>query len=164
VAVEMNTMKTEEATRNQVTTLLDEAIGDLDESDRNAIALRFFEQLDLQSVGQALGITADAAQKRVSRAVDRLRGILSERGVSVASTAMMGALSAFQSSAAPTGLAGVIIGASLAGGAASSGIVGWLTAPKFSAGAVALVGAALFVPFILYYGYWVAELGKENAR
>ncbi|MCI0539821.1 MAG: hypothetical protein L0Z50_31825 [Verrucomicrobiales bacterium] len=68
-------MKTEDATLDQVSLVLDEAIGDLDETDRNAIALRFFEQLDLQAVGQALGVTADAAQKRVSRAVDRLRVI-----------------------------------------------------------------------------------------
>jgi RNA polymerase sigma factor (sigma-70 family) len=163
IAVEMNTMKTENSALTQVATVLDEAIGDLDESDRNAIALRFFDQLDLQSVGQALGITADAAQKRVSRAVDRLRVILGERGVSVASAVLIGALSGFQSTAAPTGLAGAITHASLAGGAAS-GIVGWLTAPKFSAGAMALVGAALFLPLILYHGYSVAELGKENTR
>jgi hypothetical protein len=52
----------------------------LDDGDRNALVLRFFDRCDFKSVGAALGISDDAAQKRVSRALDRLRGLLARRG------------------------------------------------------------------------------------
>lgn len=42
-------------------------------SDREAILLRYFQNLSLQQVGSALGVTASTAQKRVERAVDKLR-------------------------------------------------------------------------------------------
>src|SRR5262249_756522 len=76
-ALEMNTMnEPSEADWNQLAPVLDEAIDQLDTTDRDALVLRFFEQQDLRAVGAALGITDDAAQKRVSRAVERLRELL----------------------------------------------------------------------------------------
>ncbi|MCI0539822.1 MAG: type II and III secretion system protein [Verrucomicrobiales bacterium] len=88
---------------------------------------------------------------------------MNAKGVSVASAALIGALSGFQSTAAPPSLAGAIASASLAGGAAS-GIAGWITAPKFSVGATALMGTVLLLPMILFHGSSVADLRKENAR
>ncbi|KAB2649839.1 MAG: sigma-70 family RNA polymerase sigma factor, partial [Verrucomicrobia bacterium] len=52
---------------------LDEALGELSEADRDAVLLRYFKNHDLRTVGATLGISDDAAQKRVSRAVERLR-------------------------------------------------------------------------------------------
>ena len=55
-AVEMNVLQTNSgADFSQVAPLLDEAINELGETDRTAILLRFFEQHDFRSVGQALG-------------------------------------------------------------------------------------------------------------
>src|SRR5579862_3308431 len=62
---------------------LDAALGELDEPDREALFLRYFKNGDLRTVGAALGISDDAAQKRVSRAVERLREFLAKRGVTV---------------------------------------------------------------------------------
>ena len=45
--------------------------------------LRFFERRDFRSVGAALGISDDAAQKRVSRALEKLREMLANRGVTL---------------------------------------------------------------------------------
>ena len=56
----------------QLRPLLDEAMAELNETDYDAIVLRFYRQQDLRSVGRALGLSDDAAQKRVSRAVERL--------------------------------------------------------------------------------------------
>jgi RNA polymerase sigma factor (sigma-70 family) len=79
-ALEMNGInEPSEADWNQLAPVLDEAMDQLDSSDRDALVLRFFDQKDLRAVGAALGITDDAAQKRVSRAVERLRESLTNR-------------------------------------------------------------------------------------
>ena len=59
LAVTMDT--TPEATWQQLAPLLDEAVAQLREADRNAIVLRYYEQRSLDEVGAALGIGADAA-------------------------------------------------------------------------------------------------------
>ena len=63
--------------------LLDEAMHGLEDSDRAAVLLRYFENKSLREVGQALGTTEEAARKRVSRAVERLREFFARRGVTV---------------------------------------------------------------------------------
>ena len=65
----------------QIAPLLDEAVAQLAEADRNAVVLRFYEQRPLEEVGRVLGLNADAAQKRVSRALEKLRGSFARRGV-----------------------------------------------------------------------------------
>lgn len=87
---------------------LDDAMEALDETDRTAILLRYFEDRSLRDVGAALGTSEDAAQKRVSRAVERLREVLGGRGVVVGSSTLAAALTANAASAAPAGLAGAI--------------------------------------------------------
>lgn len=55
------------------------AIDKLNASDRETIMLRFFEQRSMRETGDLLGISEDAAKKRVSRALEKLRGRLSTR-------------------------------------------------------------------------------------
>jgi len=62
------------------------------EKDRNAIVPRFFEQKPLTEVGAALGIAPDTAQKRVSRAVERLRRFFGRRSVAVSAGGLATAL------------------------------------------------------------------------
>jgi DNA-directed RNA polymerase specialized sigma24 family protein len=52
--------------------VLDEAINEPGEEDRTAILLWFYERRDLRSVGEALGSSENAAQKRVTRALEQL--------------------------------------------------------------------------------------------
>src|ERR1022692_1224022 len=52
---------------------LDAALGELAEPDRDALLLRYFERKSAQEMAQILGISDEAAQKRVTRAVERLR-------------------------------------------------------------------------------------------
>ncbi len=61
--------------------LLDDAVNALGEADRRAILLRFYERRNLHTVGDVLGVSDDAAQKRVSRALEKLRVWLGRRGV-----------------------------------------------------------------------------------
>jgi len=50
----------------QIAPVLDEAMNGLNEDDRNAIVLRFFEQQPLREVGAALRTSEDAARMRVA--------------------------------------------------------------------------------------------------
>jgi hypothetical protein len=77
----------------------------LDEGDRAAILLRYFENKSLREVGQALGASENAAQKRLRRAVDRLRDFLAKHGVTVGASGLAAALSTHAVPAAPIGLA-----------------------------------------------------------
>jgi RNA polymerase sigma factor (sigma-70 family) len=74
---------TTDATFDEIAPLLDEAIEQLPEDDRSAIVMRFFERRDFRSVGETLSTTEDAARMRVSRAIDKLRAILTGRGATV---------------------------------------------------------------------------------
>ena len=62
---------------------LDTALGELSEPDRDALLLRYFERKSAREMAQTLGTTEDAAQKRVSRAVERLREFFSKRNVTI---------------------------------------------------------------------------------
>jgi RNA polymerase sigma factor (sigma-70 family) len=120
-AAEMNTLQDHpEGQFERIAPLLDEAINQLGAGDRAAIVLRFFEHRDLRAVGVALGSNEDAAQKRVSRAVEKLRGHFARRGIVASSTVIASVIAAHAVHAAPAGLASAVTTASLAGAAGSS--------------------------------------------
>lgn len=84
--------------------LLDEALVRLGERDRDAVALRFFDERSFHDIGQVLGITEDNAQKRVSRALEKLRGHLERHGVKVPAATLAAALAANCVQGAPASL------------------------------------------------------------
>lgn len=94
--------------------VLDEAIEQLGAEDRLAIVLRFFEQREFGALGQSLGITDEAARKRVGRALEKLQGLLKRRGVTLSAAALGTALATEAVTAAPAGLALSIAGTALA--------------------------------------------------
>jgi hypothetical protein len=104
-----------EANFAEVAPILDEAINQLGEEDRAAILLRFFEHRDLRSVGEALGSSENAAQKRVTRALEELRALLKHRGVASSAAALGTVLASEVVSAAPVGLAATVSSAALVG-------------------------------------------------
>lgn len=93
---------------------LDDALGELSQPDRDALLLRYFERKSAREMAQSLGITDDAAQKRVSRAVERLREYFSKRGVTVGASGLAVVISANAVQAAPIGFA-LTISSALAG-------------------------------------------------
>jgi len=116
-AVEMNTLQNHsEAEFSQVAPLLDEAINELEEADRTAILLRFFEQQDFRAVGQALGSNEDAARMRVTRALEKLEEFLKRRGVTTSAASLGVVLTANAVQAAPVGLAVTISTAAVLAG------------------------------------------------
>jgi RNA polymerase sigma factor (sigma-70 family) len=67
IASEMNALNTTIDDWTHIAPLLEEAMQALDETDRAAVLLRYFENKPLREVGQLLGTSDDTAQKRVSR-------------------------------------------------------------------------------------------------
>jgi len=122
-AIEMNGLNDPpEGQFERIAPLLDEAINQLSARDRAAIVLRFFEHRDLRAIGGILGSNEDAAQKRVSRAVEKLRGHFLRRGIVASSAAITSVIAAHAVHAAPAGLASSVTTASLTGAAGSSSL------------------------------------------
>ena len=96
--------------------ILDEAISGLNEADHDALVLRFFKNQDLRSVGLALGVSDDTAQKRVSRALEKLREHLVHHGITTTGAALAMTISANAVQAAPVGLAATISAAAVLAG------------------------------------------------
>lgn len=88
--------------------VIDEALDSLPEPDRQAILLRYFQGLGFRQIGAALGLSDDAAQKRVSRSLDRLREQFAERGITTTAAALGAALAAHAVELLPAGLAGEV--------------------------------------------------------
>jgi len=105
IATEMNAMNASAADWTHIEPLLDEAVSALDETDRAAVLLRYFENKSLREVGATLGTSDDGAQKRVSRAIERLRDFFAKRGITVGTSGLVAVISANAVQAAPVGLA-----------------------------------------------------------
>jgi uncharacterized protein (TIGR03435 family) len=104
----------------QIAPLLDAALGELSESDRAALVMRFFENKSAREMALALRIDQSAAQKRVTRAVERLRIFFAGRGVVLPATVIAGAISTNSVQAAPMVLAKSITAVAVTKGATAS--------------------------------------------
>jgi RNA polymerase sigma factor (sigma-70 family) len=106
-AVVMNEMLSAEplAHWEHIAPHLDVALGELSEPDRDALLLRYFEKKSAHEMALTLGISDAAAQKRVNRAVERLREFFTKRGVTVGASGLVGVITAHAVQAAPVGLA-----------------------------------------------------------
>ena len=94
---------------------LDAALNELSEPDRNVVLLRYFERKSAREMAEALGISDEAAQKRVNRAVERLREVFCKRGVAVGANGLLVLITANAVQSAPAGLATTISTAVFAG-------------------------------------------------
>lgn len=95
---------------------LDTALGELSEADRDAVLLRYFERKSASEMAQTLGISDEAAQKRVNRAVERLREFFAKRGLTIGASGLVVVISANAVQAAPVGLAVTISSAAALAG------------------------------------------------
>jgi RNA polymerase sigma factor (sigma-70 family) len=135
--------------------LLDEALDALPNDDRDAIVLRFFEKRDFRAVGQALGVSDDTAQKRVSRALEKLRGLLTRRGVTSTGAALSAIMLANTVTQAPAALVTALPGRALAGAATTGGslasaLSGLSLAARWKLAALAaLIAVAGATPFLI---------------
>lgn len=100
--------------------LLDEALAKLNEKDRQAVLLRYFENKSLAQVGGALSVNEDAARKRIGRAVEKMRQFFARGGIGLSAIALGSALSTFAVQAAPAGLAATISATAVQGSTAAA--------------------------------------------
>jgi len=112
---------TEASAWNQLAPLLDEAMSRLGKKDRDAVMLRFFKDKNVCEVAAALEVTEAAAQRRVLRAVEKLRRFFTKRGVVVPAAVLTAAISANSVQAAPALLAKTATAVAITKGAAASG-------------------------------------------
>ena len=146
--------------------LLDEALDGLGHADRDALVLRFFEQRSLAEVGHALGSNEDAARKRVTRALDKLRAHLVRRGVTTPAAVLSAVISVHAVQTAPAGLAAAITSASLTGVAAGTGatltVIKLMAMTKLKVSLVsALLVASVATPLVIQHQAKV-RLREEN--
>lgn len=128
-AVELNTtMKDDDSLLKSVRGVLDEALLELRESERQALLLRFFERRNHRQIGAALGIGEDAARKRVDKALAQLTAFFQKRGYVVGSAVAAAAALNAAAVMAPAGLAAQAAQVALAqaGGGGFAWLAGWL--------------------------------------
>jgi hypothetical protein len=145
IAVEMTNMNATANDWTHIEPLLDDAMAALDETDHSAILLRYFENKTLREVGEALGAFEDAAQKRVSRAVERLREFFSKQNITIGASGLAVLISANAVQSAPIGLAATISAAAVLAGTAihTSTVIAATKAIAMTTLQKTIIGAAL---------------------
>lgn len=116
-AIMQQILSTPEIPWEQLRPVLDDAVSQLSDRDREAVVLRFFQQKSHREIGDALGLTENAARMRVERALEKLREYFSRQGINAPAVLLASAVSTHAVEAAPAGFAAHVTAASLAGGA-----------------------------------------------
>jgi RNA polymerase sigma factor (sigma-70 family) len=129
--------------------VLDDAMRELGERDREAVVLRFLARRPFAEIGRALGLNEDAARRRVERALEKLRLRLARRGVSSTAAVLSLALSSQAIAAAPAGMAATVAASAVTGtSAAAAGsavaLVEFMSMSKMFVGGATLVMALTF--------------------
>ena len=95
----------EQPTWDDAEPLINQAVAKLSPAEREAILLRYWDNLRIAEVGAFLGVSEEAARKRITRALARLRVQLERQGVALGTAALAAALSAKAARSAPQALA-----------------------------------------------------------
>lgn len=143
--------------------VLDEAVAGLNERNRAALVLSYFEGKTSEEVGARLGISAEAARQRVSRALDELRRVMAGKGVSLPAAAIGSAIAANAVGAAP---AAVVVSAAAAGATAGGGGItgGLIMAVAAKANIGALIVAAVVLLATAGLIWWGMTGPQKHAR
>ena len=110
--------------------VLDAAMLEIDEPDREAVLLRYFENRPHAEIATRLGLSENAARMRVDRALEKLRRRLLRRGITTATAALSVVIAANAVQAAPVGLAVIISAAATLTAGTALTTTGVLTASK----------------------------------
>lgn len=145
--------------------LLDDALGRLNDRDREAICLHFFEQKSFAAIGAELHLTESGARMRVERALEKLRQSLNGRGAASTCAAVALALGGQAAAAVPPALGSQVALAALAAPVQSAAALVQLMAITktqiITASALLLAGAALIG---FRQSRALARLESENAQ
>lgn len=147
--------------------LLDDVLASLDESDREAVLLRFFEGQPFAAIGSTLELSEDGARMRVTRALEKIRTLFARKGITSSATAV-GVLLSQQVVAAPVPMAASVALSALTGTATlvattagtTSGFITLMTTTK----TIGLAVAALALGYAGYQYNETANRSREIAR
>ncbi|MES2470035.1 MAG: sigma-70 family RNA polymerase sigma factor [Verrucomicrobiota bacterium] len=149
---------------HELTPEIDGALSKLPPQDSQLLLMRFWQQQNWRSIGRTFGLSDDAAQKRMNRALERLRRILARRGI----TSTAGALSAVLAGTVPRDLPAAtvlkIISATqvpTATGAASTALATSVMTTKTKVALAAALVIAAAAPMV-YQQQRIAALQEEN--
>jgi RNA polymerase sigma factor (sigma-70 family) len=137
----------------QLAVVLDDVIHRLNEKDRIALLLRFFEQRSFAEMGAALRLTEDAARMRVDRAIQKLRFSLERRGIKSTAAALSLALAQHTVGAAPAGLASATSISAVSAAAARTSFLSAALVERFAT----VAAPALLVIMIAFVGVGYRE-------
>ena len=110
---------------DEIEPLLDQSLARLKATDRDCVLLRFFQGMSFAEVGASLGLSEEAARKRVTRALEKLRHFFGKE-VYLPSASLAGLLTAHAAQTAPAACqAGVAhLTANVLAGHASAALAG----------------------------------------
>ncbi len=118
-----NSHENDEIVWQQLAPHLELAVSALSKTDRSAVLLRFYEEAPMRKVSDRLGVSEDAAKKRVNRAVEKMREFLVKRGVKLGGVALAGVLAEKTAQAAPEAMAAVVTKIAMAAASASTSVM-----------------------------------------
>ncbi len=137
--------------------LLDQAIDQLRAPDREVIVRRYLEGQDFRRIGDALGISEDAAQKRTSRAFDCLNQFFKRKaGVTVSATALAAGIGQYCAEAAPA------VCLQIAGKTATTGLASLFSTSVITTMSVGKITAV--VAGIIAFGGGIAFIASQDGN
>lgn len=153
----------------RVAPALDDAISQLGEVERGAVLLHYFQNKRLREVGLALGLSEDAAQKRVTRAIGKLRRIFLKRGIALPAVALPGLLMSHGTLEAPSFMRADLVALALGKGALPGSVCALLREaiseslwPKAALVVGRLSAVILCMAAAVYFWYHFPKLGGTN--
>jgi RNA polymerase sigma factor (sigma-70 family) len=149
---------------------LDSALAALPARQQEALVLRYLHGKSEQEVCAELGAPQSTVATRISGGLERLRRVLSRRGVTASAAALAATLTGHAAPAAPAGLVGSITAACAGGAAASAsavslagGVVKAMTLAKIKLAAIFLAAAGVVTAAGGAAVHFIAAAGSERA-
>jgi RNA polymerase sigma factor (sigma-70 family) len=163
-AAKMNEVETppEVVTWERIRPVLEAAMRELGERDREAVVLRFLGGYPFARIGAALGLSEDAARMRVDRALDKLRRQFARRGIASTNSILAAALSAHAVEVAPAGMASSLATACVAAAGASGGGLA-ITSIEIMSTSKTLAAGVLIVCAAITGGVYALRVAHQEA-
>jgi RNA polymerase sigma factor (sigma-70 family) len=142
--------QTEEELWTEMVPLLEDLMARLRDRDRQVLLLRFYENQSLAEIAAVQGVTEDAARKRVTSALEKLRRLFRASGVIAPALTMSALLAARTVRAAPSAVIHALSGGVSAPTAAAARLASNIKAKMLVyqawrwAASIALIAAILF--------------------
>ena len=138
---------------------LEAAMSGLSEDDRTLLVLRYYQNRTGAQAAAQLGLREDAVHKRTGRALEKLRTLFTQRGITLSAAAIAAAVSAHSVQAAPAALAGKITSAAVISATIDHGTGLFSAATPQKAAVGALLAAA--VGWFSYQAHETASLRDQ---